>query len=375
MKIGIMTLRLHKNYGGILQNYALNKVLSNLGYEVETLNIVWDLRYKGSQKYLTYLKRIIKNIIKREWTPLDLENRIMKSDSKTTIYTTAFKKKHIPLSKEVYIMPYADFSATNEKYDAIIVGSDQVWRPMYTKGIKRYFLDYITNSNIKKIAYAASFGTSQNEYSVKQARLCGGLLSSFKAISVREDDGINQVKSIFHIDNQVTRCIDPTMLLTVDEYKKMIGEYSEENKIFIYILDENLDKMKLVKQTENLLGLESYTLTPDGMKNDSSCVIPPVESWLKAIITSKFVITDSFHGCVFSILFNKPFIVYGNKSRGISRFKTLLNALELTSRYIDSMEHFSSLLLSESIDWKHINDLISKERSHGLSFLNKSLSE
>ncbi len=87
-----MTLRLHKNYGGILQNYALNKVLSDLGHEVETLNIVWDLRYKGPQKYWTYLKRIIKNIIKREWTPLDLESRIMRSDSKTTIYTTAFKK-------------------------------------------------------------------------------------------------------------------------------------------------------------------------------------------------------------------------------------------------------------------------------------------
>lgn len=375
MKIGIMTLRLHKNYGGILQNYALNKVLSDLGHEVETLNIVWDLRYKGPQKYLIYLKRIIKNIIKREWIPLDLEYRIMKSDLKTTIYTTTFKKKYIPLSKEVYIMPYADFSATNKKYDAIIVGSDQVWRPIYTKGIKRYFLDYITNSNIKKIAYAASFGTSQNEYSVKEARLCGDLLSSFKAISVREDDGVNQVKSIFHIDNQVTRCIDPTMLLTVDEYKKIIGEYNEENRIFIYILDGDLDKMKLVKQTENLLGLESYTLTPDGMKNDSSCVIPPVESWLKAIITSKFVITDSFHGCVFSILFNKPFIVYGNKSRGISRFETLLSTLQLTSRYVDSMEYFSSSLLSEPIDWKHVNDLISKERNHSLSFLNKSLNE
>lgn len=375
MRIGILTLRLHKNYGGILQNYALNKALTNAGHQVETINIIWDIRIHGWKKYYIWTKRIIKNCIKMKWHPIDIENKILKEDPLTTQNTTLFKQKFIPLTQKKYFMPYADFTDINEKYDAIIVGSDQVWRPKYTLGINRYFLDFITNNKIKKIAYAASFGTDENEYTPLQQKVCGKLIKSFDAISVREEGAIKLIQEKLRWKVKATRTIDPTMLLDVENYKNLIGNYTENNKIFVYILDNTNDKQKAIHIVEKEIGLSSFTLTPEGMANESTSIIPPIEEWLKAIASSKFIITDSFHGCVFSILFNKPFIIYGNSFRGKSRFDSLLKIFNLEEHYIStSDELIQRNIINKKIDWEMINQTISQEKKQSLEFLYSALS-
>lgn len=372
MKIAILTLRLFKNYGGILQNYALSTFLRQNGYDVKTINIVWTYQLTGIRKYYIWLKRLIKSVLRRKWIPLDQEKKLRTNERLAAEKINVFKKKYIPLTEKVYYLPGADFSDINDEYDAIIVGSDQVWRPKYTLGIKKYFLDF-ADDRIKKIAYAASFGTDENEYSFKESQVCGKLLQRFNAVSVREESAISLMGNKLCWKVNAIQTLDPTMLLDISDYKSLVGQITDSNKIFVYILDNNASKQVLVEKAEKTLGIESFTITPEGMNNESAYVMPPVESWLKALLESKFVITDSFHGCVFSILFNKPFYVYGNKSRGKSRFESILKIFNLLSRYVDEDKSIESLEFKNDIDWKVVNYLLNKKRQISKQFLLESL--
>lgn len=368
MKIAILTLRLFKNYGGILQNYALNCFLRKNGYEAETINIVWLYKLSGLRKYYVWLKRFVRNIIKKKWIPLNEEERLEKAEAIAGRKIKAFKEKNIPLSKKIYYLPGADFHDINENYDAIVVGSDQVWRPKYTRGIKTYFLDF-ADEHIKKIAYAISFGTDENEYSSHERKICGELLRKFDAISVREVSAISLMREKLHWEVNAIQTLDPTMLLEVEDYKALVPKVENRNEIFVYVLDDNPQKQLLIEKVKNHLGVGSFTITPEGMDNTSTYVMPPVEEWLKALQEARFVVTDSFHGCVFSILFNKPFYVYGNKQRGKSRFESLLNTFLLQSRYVDEETSLNALEINNDIDWNKVNDIIKEKRELSKRFL------
>ena len=372
MKIAILTLRLFKNYGGILQNYALSTFLRQNGYDVKTINIVWTYQLTGVREYYICFKRLIKNVLRCKWTPLDQEKILRTNERIAAEQTNTFKKRHIPLTEKVYYLPGADFSNINSEYDVIIVGSDQVWRPKYTLGIKKYFLDF-ADDRVKKIAYAASFGTDENEYSFKESQVCGKLLQRFDAVSVREESAISLMHDKLHWNVNAIQTLDPTMLLDISDYKSLVGQITDNNKIFVYILDNNASKQALVEKAEKTLGIESFTITPEGMNNESAYVMPPVESWLKALLESKFVITDSFHGCVFSILFNKPFYVYGNKSRGKSRFDSILKTFNLLNRYVDENISIEDLEFENNINWKAVNHLLNEKRQTSKRFLLESL--
>lgn len=372
MKIAILTLRLFKNYGGILQNYALSCFLRKNGHEVETINIVWSYKLGGVRKYYIWFKRIIRNILKGKWEPLNEERLLRESEAVAGQKTSIFKNKHIPLTKKIYYLPGADFRDINGNYDIVIVGSDQVWRPRYTKDITKYFLDFADN-HIKKIAYAASFGTDENEYSTKERKTCGSLLKRFNAISVREASAISLMHEKLRWDVDATQVIDPTMLLKAEDYQSLIGKVENNHQIFVYILDDSPQKQSLVKIAERHLGINSFTITPEGMNNASTYIMPPVETWLKALLEASFIITDSFHGCVFSIIFNKPFYVYGNRSRGKSRFESLLNTFHLQARYIDENTSLDTLSFNDDIDWCAVNDILTEKRQTSKQFLLNAL--
>lgn len=280
----------------------------------------------------------------------------------------AFKEKNIPLSQKVYSLPGADFSDISNKYDTIIVGSDQVWRPKYTGGIEKYFLSFADN-RIKKIAYSASFGTDKNEYSFYEKWVCGKLIKRFDAISVREESAISLIREQLHWDVDVIQTLDPTMLLDITDYKSLVGQVVNNNKIFVYILDSSVQKISFVEKLEKVLCMPGFTITPKGMDNKSAYVMPPVETWLRALLESEFVFTDSFHGCVFSILFNKPFYVYGNKSRGKSRFDNLLKIFNLQERYIDEHTPLENFEVNADIDWNSVNALLQKHKKKSKQFL------
>lgn len=344
MRIGILTLPLNTNYGGILQAYALQTVLERMGHEVHVIEKKRHLLSIPIQKMpFCYGKRIVKNIIGRKF-PIFYEQKYNREQPIIRQNTDKFIKKYI------HIAEYDDFSDIKEsEYDAIVVGSDQVWRPKYfgLNQIENAYLKFAEGWNIKRIAYAASFGTDEWEYTPKQTDECGKLLRMFDAVSVREDSGVDLCKRYFGVEAQ--HVLDPTMLLDKDDYIKLFKAANtpkSKGNLLCYILDENEEKTALVKRIADEKGLIPFNVKSISDDINSPLyerIQPPLEQWLRGFYDADFVITDSFHACVFSIIFNKPFIVYGNINRGLSRFISLLNMFGLTERIVNNQTDLKRL--------------------------------
>ncbi|MCK5603217.1 polysaccharide pyruvyl transferase family protein, partial [Candidatus Pacearchaeota archaeon] len=158
----------------------------------------------------------------------------------------------------------------------------------------------------------------------------------------------------------------------IEEGKVSIGT------LFAYLLDTNREKKILLEKVEKKLGLKVFnikakTINRQSRKNIDECIAPPVEDWLMAFRDAEFIITDSFHGCIFSIIFNKPFLAIGNEQRGLARFKSLLSISGLERRLISHIKDLTDEKIVESIDWNRVNSLIEKERQKSLNFLKTNL--
>ncbi len=338
MKIAILTLPLHTNYGGILQAYALQTVLQRMGHEVEILQSdLTAFPHKNWLLPLAYCKRIARKILFDKKAPIFIEKK--KAMEKTIIeqYTSQFINKYINLRK---IKSLRDIKSGD--YDAIVVGSDQIWRKPYFNGmwhspINDAFLDFTKNWNIKRISYAASFGLDNiSEYSTSDIQKSKKAIQQFDAVSVREDSGIAICKDNFDI--KAAHVLDPTMLLTKDDYEilvKQIGVPESPGDMLCYILDPSEFKSKVISKIADKNSLTPFNVFAeiDNINlSPSQRVQPPVESWLRGFMDAKFIVTDSFHACVFSIIFDKPFIAIGNAERGMSRFLSLFTSFSLQNR-------------------------------------------
>lgn len=367
MRIGILTLPLHTNYGGILQAYALQTVLERMGHEVHVIEKKRRPLSISIQKMpFCYGKRIVKNIIGRK-CPIFYEQKYNREQPIIRQNTDKFIKKYI------HIAEYDDFSDIKEsEYDAIVVGSDQVWRPKYfgLNQIENAYLKFAEGWNIKRIAYSASFGTDEWEYTPKQTEECGKLLRMFDVVSVREDSAVNLCKKHFGVEAQ--HVLDPTMLLDREDYIKLFTEANtpkSKGNLLCYILDETEEKKALIKRVadeKELIPFNVKSQSDDINSPVSDRIQPPLEQWLRGFYDAEFVVTDSFHACVFSILFNKPFLVYGNASRGMSRFISLLNMFGLEDRLVLTVEDTCNL---KDIEYKKVDDKLESLRKQSKDYL------
>lgn len=367
MRVGILTLPLHTNYGGILQAYALQTVLERMGHEVHIIEeINFPLRLSLWKKPLSYGKRIVKNILGRKCIVL-YEQKYNKEQPIIRQYTDQFINQYIHIAK------YEKFSTIMEsEYDAIVVGSDQVWRPKYFgyNQIENAYLKFAKDWNIKRIAYAASFGTDEWEYTFRQTQECKSLVKKFDAVSVREISGVDLCKVNLEINAQ--HVLDPTLLLERDDYVRLFEEKSiprSEGTLLNYILDETPEKDALIKNVANSKSLIPFRVNSK-VENSSASLFeriqPSVESWLRGFYDAKFVITDSFHACVFSILFKKQFVVCGNEERGLARLKSLLSILGLENRLITAVKQLQEL---QEIDFDEVYKKLDKLKNTSWSFL------
>lgn len=359
MRIGILTLPLHTNYGGILQAYALQTVLERMGHEVSFIT----LKVKSERHGL--IIRIVLDIIKSFKTTI-VPDKYSHNSSK---YTEKFVKKWI--KRDEY---YSLNEITESKYDAIIVGSDQIWRALYVKmchmSIENCFLDFTEGWNIKRIAYAASFGTDCWDFSADETLNISKLAQNFNNIGVRESSGVDMC--LRYIGCKVVHVLDPTMLLNRQDYLKLIPIVRKNYRgIMTYILDYDEQKNTIVETIKDKLNKEVFA---SNIPNINSCskrgrIQPPVEKWLSGFEEAEFVVTDSFHACVFSIIFNKPFIAIVNYERGMARFKSLLNMINQEYRMITSLSSFSfSPMISDAP-----NCNIDQIKRFSLDFLRNSL--
>lgn len=372
MRIGILTLPFNNNYGGYLQSYALMTILKDLGHNVILLNRRHNLRKRTLKEQIIYaIKGIIKSLIYCKRIPLKYDPEwLYKQEGE---YMLKFvEKKIIPMTKPIYDRKELEH-IVEDGFDAIIVGSDQVWRPIYVPNIEDYFLKFISSTSLKRISYAASFGTEKPEFTLEQIEECGKLLSFFDSVSFREKDGLKIIDDFGWVCKKKEVVLDPTMLLNKEHYFSLLENEANplyDNSFFCYILDVNETSLSIVDKCSYNLSLKPYYII--SLYKKGLYKFPPIEMWLKGIKESPFVVTDSFHGTVFCLLFNVPFIVYANKTRGVSRFISLLEKFNLEERIVYASSEVTNVLNKE-IDWDLVNRKITEEKIHSINYLKNSL--
>lgn len=375
MRIAIFTLPLHCNYGGIVQAYALQTTLQHMGHEV----FLYDTPFPGQRKPVKtepFWRTMRRFLLFNKEIPQRVKPKIPKRE--------VHRRRHIArfLNTHFFLRPIYNRKAD---LDAIVVGSDQIWRPAYLPEIELAFLSFAKDwPNLKRVAYACSFGTDQPEYSAAQIQQCGELVSRFDGVSVREASMIPLIQSAYRWNCHPVLLLDPTLLLEPDDYRQLYRPYSPQKnegdldeRLFCYFLDSTEAKQTIKQkmlEKNSLKELTQADLSPKEDALDGAEDYPSIESWLHAFDAAKYVLTDSFHGCVFSILFNKPFVVIGNPERGMARFHSLLGIFGLEQRLVDPTKDIAPELLAQPIDWEAVNRKRQQLKSESLAFLRAHLS-
>lgn len=374
MNIGIITLPLQENYGGIMQAYALQKVLQDMGHNVSFIEKSRFLHWSLFKKTRVYTKRFLRKTFIDRNTVVRLDKKNNEEALVLRANIHPFLTKHI--RKVEVNRTYSNIKKGD--FDAFIVGSDQVWRPRYFGKpiISRAYLSFAKGWDVKRLSYAASFGTEEWLYDNRQTKVCGKLLKEFDAVSVRERSAVKLCKKHFGVKAQ--HLLDPTMLLCRDDYAKLFEDAAtppSDGTLMRYILDSTPDKEQAVARTAQALQLKTFST--NAMHDHHNVPLeeriqPPLEKWLRGFHDAQFVITDSFHACVFSIIFRKPFIVYGNKSRGMTRFHSLLKIFGLENRLVTDSAGIDKVI-SEPIDWEKVDAIKKEWQEKSINFLKSNL--
>lgn len=365
MKVGIVTFFCVPNYGAMLQAYSLWKYLEERGHEVEFIDYAF-----GNARRIPLWKCFVSRQIHGCF---DAIRKKLKAYVRFNIvhFSDAFPRTR----------PVATFMELNDigsSYDALIVGSDQMWNPLWCSGetLPVVMLDFAAKGK-KRIAYAASFGTKEwkKEQNADEA---GCLLREFDAISVREESGIKLVQELSGRDD-AKWMIDPTLLHSASFYEPLLNVKCRKRHryVFSYMLeewmnDENVESvMRAVMAAKGIDDIHTDKVSASGLLAPI-CKLLDVQSkmsvgtWLTEIANSDFVVTNSFHGTVFSILFHKPFLtmpVSGKMSGMNERIVSLLSMVGLSTRIINTKDlDECRKVLDSVIDWDEVDRRIDAER-------------
>ena len=387
MKIGILTLPLVSNYGGILQCYALQTVLERMGHEVVVLDRTFAAPSAGLilRRCGSVLKCLVRRYILGQkniaiLSPWSQQYVIDKSEHDHYSLLLKFTHEYLNITSPLRSSEALLKHVKRQKLDCLIVGSDQVWRECYSPYLPDFFAGFFPEDDkMLKITYGASFGTSENPISEQMLETCKRLSSRFDAISVREESAVGLVEKYFGKHAELV--LDPTLLLDADDY---IIEKSEtaypvtagQDTLVSYVLDTDGQKARIANEVAIELGLKESFMGLSPKKSDGSPdKMIPVQSWLDNFRNASFVVTDSFHGCVFSIINRKPFIASVNHSRGADRFVSMLSQLGLEGRMVNDYEEYSARRseLIAPIDYSEIYSKLQTLKAHSRGYLSGML--
>jgi hypothetical protein len=380
MKIGILTLPFNNNYGGFLQEYALMTVLKRMGHDVWFI----DLRICPQQSILEIhrivIKRLIKKYLFRKKVPIIIPSREIRHNELNGIiawqYTRPFVDKYLcPKISPIYSSEELSYLIDKFNFDAFIAGSDQIWRPQFMGYLlKTAYFDFLKGRKEKRISYAASFGSDEWEYTPVLTNECTELIKEFNAVSVREESGVILCKK--HLNVEAQWVLDPTMLLSKNDYINLIKDAKIElnkGELFCYMLDKTNEKQEIINTVSKQLALMPFYMgLKKKEKNIENNISESIESWLRGFYDAKFVITDSFHGMVFSIIFNKPFLCLVNEWRGVARFVSLARQFRLEDRLLYEKNWLNKDSFS-TINWLEINNILEVKRRESMLFLEQVL--
>lgn len=356
MKAGIVTQPLKNNFGGIIQNFALQETLRALGHESVTICV--------AQVYepLSLRERIAPFV---RWLKL---MPYLPGGNMCNFFRTAHTGQRRNLSEftDTYISTISiPRYAVPPGINALICGSDQIWRPKYNACIEDMYFRFAETADIVRISYAASFGTDRWEYSESQTLECARLIELFDYVSVREKSGAELCRR--HLGHHAEWVADPALLLDAEQYGRLCTSIPVSTTPYIgsYLLDPDKSRLKI------LSGLRKHLHIPVHDCNPASA---SMEEWLAMFRDADFVVTDSFHGTIFSIIFRKPFITIANPVRGNARLKSLLEPLGLYDRMTDSTNE-AQRIAAAPINWNAVETRLNAFRSKSINFLKESLSK
>lgn len=364
MKIGIITMPLCANYGGTLQNWALQQVLIRMGHEPITLR--FPVMYQGmsSLHYWTKvfpmqaLRFVVHKFIGGKYEmPLTIDPW-----KKSVSGMERFVDEHINVTEYLPNLNMDDVRRYG--IEALVVGSDQIWRPVMYDAVKYYFLGFAKDADIFRVAYAPSVALDKWPYKEETTMQLRELIKKFSAVSVREESSVKLVKDNLGVDAQWV--LDPTMLLKKEDYIEVCRNVPESKEpfVFAYILDMTDEQRKMADQAAKTLGCSVRYLSADKVKKEDT-----IEKWLANFRDARYVITDSYHGTVFSLIFQKQFYTFYNTYRGNARMDCLKGVSRLEDRFLTEPANE----FVEEIEYHAVEERINRMREVSESFLVKSL--
>lgn len=346
MKVSILTYHWEDNYGATMQAYATYKAIAKLGHIPEFIDLRLPYNPTLKSRIIFALKRYRFNRFRKKF---------FKNLTPKTYWSVQELRNNPPVS------------------DCYLVGSDQTWNPQIAKSLLPAFFLTFGSDNVRRISYATSIGLNDWEQSSfipdKEIKLA---LSKFHSILLREDSAISICKTNFGANAR--QVIDPVLLF--NEYPELSGEIHDSNEVITYKLINDGGFYEYAKDVANELELPIRSIGSVRHPNGYKASYPEsVENWIKRIAGASLVITDSFHGTVFSLLYHRPFVIYIGDSKRITRIHSLLKILGLENRILSKESSKSDMkkLATQAIDWERVDYRLDELRKCSWDLLKDAL--
>ena len=384
-KVALVTCYFMKNYGSVLQAYATQRVLDNLGIENETICIEGLSSEIESKKIKYFISKIfdfdiVKNKLSFVKHKLSRKFNIKGFGDKMKLRDRSFNEFISNFNISERYQSFDELKKGVNSYSSVIVGSDQLWLPSNIAA-DYYTLNWVPE-NINKISYATSFGVSSLE--PKYEKIAADFLSRINHLSVRELSGKKIIKDITGLNAEIV--CDPTLLLTSDDWMEIQSKERliKGKYIFCYFIGNNPDQRDFVKRLKSITGykivslehIDEYIKSDENFADEAPYNINPGD-FINLIRNSEYVCTDSFHGTVFSILNQRKFFTFkrfkaNRKVSTNSRLDSLFDLLGLEERAISSDSNVEKCI-KMNIDYEVVNKKLDIFREDSIRFLKKSL--
>lgn len=376
--VGILNVQEVDNYGAVLLCYALQTSIEKLGYTVKVI----DFRPSKPKSNLSYTARL-KNKLKNEGiiqTSKNIADKVFGKKQYGVNISSNLKKEHFEEFRRKYLNRTSVYRGINEVdspiFDAYVVGSDVVWKPGRVKSEESdtYFLNFTEGLLCKRIAYAASIGTDDPALLSDIKPLIKKYIAKFDHVSLREKSSLTFINEIYSGD--VLWCIDPTLLLTREEYDLLLDQNRgnvHNDYIYLYLFENNEFAYTLTNRFSQESGLPVICQcnNPDKINNLLEfCPDDGPADFIQRIKNARLVITDSFHGTVFSVIYQREFLTLSRGNISI-RMKDLLGRMNLLNRYLDASDEIPLNLTS--IDYDAVSEIIDEWRKESMHYLEATL--
>lgn len=374
----------HNNYGTSLQGYAMLQKIKDMSYDVEVVHykkqlslmqklaFVWNAYRVGELKQI--FMRINRNKVMKKYPPYAEGIKL-----RTKVVNDYKKKKLLPLFHEYH--GYKALHEGSKNYDVVVVGSDQVWTPMSLPN--KYFNLLFVSDEVRKVAYASSFGVSV--IPVFQRKATGDYLNRFYKIGVREQQGKNIVDTLSYHTAQVVA--DPTLLLSRQEWEEEISATpnykinTDEPYIFCYFLGTNPEARKAANELKKRTGHKIVTIRhmdeyvpDDELFGDEAPYDVDPNDFVRLISKAAYVCTDSFHCSAFSIIFHRQFMTFYRFAVGAATGRnSRIDSLFALFRLQDRLYHGETSAIDATIDYDYVDEKLNELRQKSIDFLKEAL--